>query len=720
MDFSCFNCFSRPQRTSKQKALNQVKAWCGNISDEEESGAKRSLDYDDDEVDSDESYVKRMKLEAESEDTEEEELKSPTRKVAKIIRSYHNGSGKKLPDNVLIPDAKGVVRISQKQLPSLSSGVYIMSRSSGIIKLDPTASKMATSGGQAIVTVSPKIGQTQIRIIKKEDGSKRTIPIKTESSSTSVANSNPQSKALVSTSKLTQNVATPTSTNTLTPVKKPVFRKEAEKVLKKIESSALKSVTSKPTVTIAEPIAPKVMPPTAPSDEESDDGIEEMEFPTDILLPEPESPPGDFVLDPITGKVAGVEYPDPEPEPVIIDQIKEPTESIDNIVKLAAADITEEDLKTDETIHSATVTQTATPTPPAIATITTVAPAPASSSKTLSPSFSQDSLISPTIMTVNTKASTKPSPRPPTVYSVVTQSKPKPSILNTALKNSNILQKTLQSPKPRTQPRIINQSVAKPKGTISPIVRPHTANTPRPQLVKPRPNMSSTPKPKFNISPPINTSNTVKHFYSKTTTPALRKVAHPALQKSKPSPPVHATPVRKPSLLAKAPIPTSTPKPVINMPSLDDEPALVLATPTKVDQVVEATVAAAVETDISTFTLATDDRPMFITGDDGTIYQVAGQNEDGQTILVTQDSDGQQQCLLVTNDSLQDEVEQVEFPAEMYMAAVQEQEAPEAEDQPVVAQFLRTEPLSPGLSSFFYYFERHSSIDNRSIYKKIN
>nr|CAH7758278.1 unnamed protein product [Callosobruchus chinensis] len=54
--------------------------------------------------------------------------------------------------------------------------------------------------------------------------------------------------------------------------------------------------------------------------------------------------------------------------------------------------------------------------------------------------------------------------------------------------------------------------------------------------------------------------------------------------------------------------------------------------------------------ELITFTLADSDNPIFITGDDGTVYQVAGLSEQGQMILLTQGADGQQQYLLVTNE----------------------------------------------------------------------
>lgn len=54
------------------------------------------------------------------------------------------------------------------------------------------------------------------------------------------------------------------------------------------------------------------------------------------------------------------------------------------------------------------------------------------------------------------------------------------------------------------------------------------------------------------------------------------------------------------------------------------------------DANVDASANAPVTTDLSSFTLADNENPIFITGDDGTVYQVAGQNEQGQTILLTQ------------------------------------------------------------------------------------
>lgn len=90
-------------------------------------------------------------------------------------------------------------------------------------------------------------------------------------------------------------------------------------------------------------------------------------------------------------------------------------------------------------------------------------------------------------------------------------------------------------------------------------------------------------------------------------------------------------------------------------------------------------------TDLST-TLAElneSETPLIITGEDGTIYQVAGQNEQGQTILISQGADGQSQCLVVATESLQlEENQQVVQMSESGVAGeLQQQQQQEQEQQ---------------------------------------
>lgn len=49
-----------------------------------------------------------------------------------------------------------------------------------------------------------------------------------------------------------------------------------------------------------------------------------------------------------------------------------------------------------------------------------------------------------------------------------------------------------------------------------------------------------------------------------------------------------------------------------------------------------------------------DGSPMIVTGEDGTIYQVAGKNEQGQTVLIAQGQDGEQQCVFVAAEDGED------------------------------------------------------------------
>ncbi|KAJ8917727.1 hypothetical protein NQ315_005176 [Exocentrus adspersus] len=335
----------RPTRTSKQKALNQVKAWCGNISEDEGSG-KRPREDDD----SDESFEKRIKYEDFSDDSDVDvkpklEVKpkityrriqpKPTPPVQKLMRNGLDAMTP-LPQNVLIPDANGVVRINQKQLPSLSTGVYIMSKTAGIIKLDSTTSKVATSGGQTIVKVAPKVGQTQIKIVKKDGQTTTTKQIIQMAPNKSVS-STPTTLAKSTFKPVitkVKRVGEGTPRVTVLPKSKPV----ATKIIVKPKDETKQQ----------QPVQQAPPPPTPPQqkEEESDDGLEELPFPDEIKVPEPESPPSEFVLDPITGKIAGREYPEPVPEP---EHTKMETEdnSLENIVKLAAADITEDDLKNE-------------------------------------------------------------------------------------------------------------------------------------------------------------------------------------------------------------------------------------------------------------------------------------------------------------------------------------------------------------------------------------
>lgn len=162
--------------------------------------------------------------------------------------------------------------------------------------------------------------------------------------------------------------------------------------------------------------------------------------------------------------------------------------------------------------------------------------------------------------------------------------------------------------------------------------------------------------------------------------------------------------------MAKSPTPPPAPLPITTVsPVVDTPPPLAAASPveTPVETPIEPVAAEAaannVTTDISSFTLTDNENPIFITGDDGTVYQVAGQNEHGQTILLTQGSDGQQQCLLVTNEVAETMETSEEPQADIAMPEVPANvtdplsvKTDEDVSDQVVAQVVRAEPPSPG------------------------
>ncbi|XP_033178164.1 uncharacterized protein LOC117233890 isoform X3 [Bombus vosnesenskii] len=168
----------RPMRSSKSKAMDQVKQWCGSMKDEDNDLlGKRKMDYSEsDSEDGGSSVVKRTKGDTGSDEdwtgeSEEEKLLGRSDMIQRAFNranAQSNGSnrasgsstdlatslGLQSPEGaksnqppVLVANAKGVVKVDPKQMPNLTSGVYVMSRKDGIIKLDSSPSgKLAVKG----------------------------------------------------------------------------------------------------------------------------------------------------------------------------------------------------------------------------------------------------------------------------------------------------------------------------------------------------------------------------------------------------------------------------------------------------------------------------------------------------------------------------------------------------------------------------------------------
>nr|CAD7571893.1 unnamed protein product [Timema californicum] len=204
---------SRPVRSSKKKAMEQVKSWCGSMSKKMTSeGGKRKADYSDSDEDDDEPPEKRVKEEPNDEDwsgldtpelndsggsemdTDDEkdhskhmarrgsdmDTDSPERKKTPPSPSTNTVSNIASQPPVLVANSKGVITVDPRQVPNLTSGVFIVSKKSAPIKAGETLPSEAdkqekkypgiiTKSTATVITntVEPKSGLPTSGIIKK-------------------------------------------------------------------------------------------------------------------------------------------------------------------------------------------------------------------------------------------------------------------------------------------------------------------------------------------------------------------------------------------------------------------------------------------------------------------------------------------------------------------------------------------------------------------------
>ncbi|XP_018405210.1 PREDICTED: platelet binding protein GspB isoform X2 [Cyphomyrmex costatus] len=219
----------RPMRSSKSKAMDQVKQWCGSMKDEENEllGKRRIDDSESDSEEGGSSAAKRTKGDTGSDDewTGESEDERMVGRSDVIQRAFNranaqsNGSnrtsvsstdlatslGLQSPEGakssqqpVLVASAKGVVKVDPKQMPNLASGLYVMSRKDGIIKLNSSPSgKLAVKGSpttqsvvmvqnrdntnvikKQIISTSQSNSMTPVKVVSKMDGSQMVTQMK--------------------------------------------------------------------------------------------------------------------------------------------------------------------------------------------------------------------------------------------------------------------------------------------------------------------------------------------------------------------------------------------------------------------------------------------------------------------------------------------------------------------------------------------------------------
>ncbi|XP_046744328.1 mucin-22 isoform X3 [Diprion similis] len=220
---------TRPMRSSKSKAMDQVKQWCGSMKDEDSEllGKRRIAFSDSDSEETGSVNAKRMKTDTGSDDDWSGDSEDESMGRSDVIQrafnratAQSNGSNRTVVSGtdlatslglqspeapksgqtpVLVASAKGVVKVDPKQMPNLTSGVYVMSRKDGIIKLDSSPSgklgvkgsptpqgvlmvqnrdasgvvrKQVLSAGQPTSTITP------VKVVSKPDGSQVVTQMK--------------------------------------------------------------------------------------------------------------------------------------------------------------------------------------------------------------------------------------------------------------------------------------------------------------------------------------------------------------------------------------------------------------------------------------------------------------------------------------------------------------------------------------------------------------
>ncbi|KAJ8680212.1 hypothetical protein QAD02_015999 [Eretmocerus hayati] len=210
----------RPMRSSKSKAMDQVKQWCGsmNASESQVLGKRRILFS---ESDSDDGGVggrsKRSKVDSSGDDwtADSDDDKIVIGQSDMIQRAFKGATGQSngsnrnslggAQQNNRVITNKGVVKVDNKQ-----SNVYIVHRKDGVIRLDsPPTNKIAVKGQTQTVMVQNRDGTivrkqiitgnavnnsvTPVQVIRKPDGSQvvtqmkvvsKTVPLKTTAGTT--------------------------------------------------------------------------------------------------------------------------------------------------------------------------------------------------------------------------------------------------------------------------------------------------------------------------------------------------------------------------------------------------------------------------------------------------------------------------------------------------------------------------------------------------------
>ncbi|XP_061928508.1 uncharacterized protein LOC108001648 isoform X8 [Apis cerana] len=367
----------RPMRSSKSKAMDQVKQWCGSMKDEDNDLlGKRRMDYSEsDSEDGGSSAAKRAKGDTGSDEdwtgeSEEEKLLGRSDVIQRAFNranAQSNGSnrasgsssdlatslGLQSPEGaksnqppVLVANAKGVVKVDPKQMPNLTSGVYVMSRKDGIIKLDSSPSgKLAVKGspttqGQRSADGRPLLPRPPLRATTPTSvlgiGSTIRTPVRApaprqvqsqqtrqvlQKRTTAVTTQSNSQKLLMAKRKAQEaaGIVKPGGRGLLAAARATAGRGRGKLAETPATTPGNKLKESK----LAEGDGLHMEFHEVGSEESSSEGEPELPPPEadTIATTEPDSPPRPFTLCPLTGRIIGpdgepVEQPaEPEPEP---------------------------------------------------------------------------------------------------------------------------------------------------------------------------------------------------------------------------------------------------------------------------------------------------------------------------------------------------------------------------------------------------------------------
>lgn len=205
-------------------------------------------------------------------------------------------------------------------MPNLSSGVYIMSKKDGIVKLESSPNVITTSSANIVRVQKTAGGQQTTSIIRMAPKPTTTTQMrmvpKAVVSAISNATDGVRLSPGMSRSALTSKIKTPI---------KPAVRVNSTGQKDRLQAQRMLVGTPKLSIVhrggVVRPVGQRMpplmtfmdVPETEVKSESSEDDFDP--FPKDLPPPEPDSPPREFTLDPITGLVLGQAEGEPEPQP---------------------------------------------------------------------------------------------------------------------------------------------------------------------------------------------------------------------------------------------------------------------------------------------------------------------------------------------------------------------------------------------------------------------